>query len=138
MSDSPIEQLLGRMDQLDVDGVLVLLAPEACLLTADGRRADGTDAVRALLASFLGTLRSTTHRITSEWHVDDVWIAEVKASYELRDWLRLTELPRVFVTRMKGERIGDVRVYGAHEQPLTEHPTGEEGMWIGSRWIPPL
>ncbi len=138
MSDSPIEQLLSSMDRLELDGTMELLEPGARLLTADGRRADGQGAVRELLASFLGSLRSTNHEITSQWHIGDVWIAEVSASYELQDWLRLTDLPRVFVVRLKGERISDVRVYGAHEQPLTEHPTGEEGMWVGSRWIPPL
>ena len=60
------------------------------------------------------------------------------ASYELQDWLRLNDLPRVFVARVAAGGIADLRAYGAHEQPLTDHPTGEEGMWIGSRWIPPL
>jgi hypothetical protein len=138
MSDSPIERLLGSIDTLDAEGAMELLEPGACLLTADGRRAEGKEAARKLLGSYLGSLRSTRHQITSQWHIDDVWIAEVDASYELQDWLRLNDLPRVFVVRMKGEQIADVRVYGAHEQPLTDHPSGEEGMWIGNRWIPPL
>ncbi len=67
-----------------------------------------------------------------------MWIAEVDCSYELQDWLQLNALPRAFVLRMGPEGIIDLRAYGAHEQPLTEHRTGEEGMWVGGRWIPPL
>jgi hypothetical protein len=91
-----------------------------------------------LVTESLGALRQTAHRITGEWHVDDVWIAEVEADYELQDWLQLNALPRVFIVRATADGIADTRIYGAHEHPLTEHRTGEEGMWIGSRWIPPL
>ncbi len=117
---------------------MALFAPDGHLLTVDGQRVEGADAARELLTALLAELRTCTHRITAQWHVDGVWIAEVDASYELRDWLQLNDLPRVFVARMSAEEIADLRVYGAHEMPLTEHPTGEEGMWIGTRWIPPL
>jgi hypothetical protein len=117
---------------------MALATSDIRFLVVDGRRAEGAEAVRAILTSFLGELRSTTHRVTSEWHVDDVWIAEVEADYELRDYLQLRALPRVFVVRTSAEGITDVRAYGAHERQLTEHRTAEEGMWIGDRWIPPL
>lgn len=138
MSESPVEQLLDAIDKLDVEGAVALLAPDGRLLTVDGRRARGADAVHALLTDFLATVRSTSHQITTQWHVDDVWIAEVDATYELRDWLKLDALPRVFVARMGADGIADLRAYGAHERPLTEHRTGDEGMWIDGRWIPPL
>lgn len=133
-----MEQLLETLDKLDVDGVSTLFAPHARILTADGRRAEGSDAVRQLMSSFLSELRSTSHRVTAEWHSHDVWIAEVEASYELRDYLRMDSLPRIFVVRTSSEGIVEMRVYGAHERPLSDHPTGEEGMWIGGRWVPPL
>lgn len=135
---TPIEQLLGAIDALDIDAAMALLAPQPRLLVVDGRCAEGTEAVRELLTVFLDMLRSTSHRTTDQWHVDDVFIAEVEASYELRDWLQLNGLPRVFIVRTAPEGIVDVRVYGAHEQRLSDIPTGEEGMWVGRRWIPPL
>jgi SnoaL-like protein len=138
VSDSPIQRLVEAMDGLDIDGLAALFAPDGRLMTADGRQAEGAEALRALLTEFFAALRSTEHRITAQWHQDDVWIAEIAASYELRDWLRLTDLPRVFIVREGSEGIHDLRVYGAHEHKLTDHRTGEEGMWIGSRWIPPL
>jgi hypothetical protein len=138
VEDSPLEQLLAAIDRLDVGGVMALFAPSPKFLAADGRRAEGTDAVRDLLTAFVAPVRSTTHRITAHWHQDNAWIAEVDADYELQDWLRLNALPRAFVVRMGEAGIADVRVYGAHEQPLTDHRTGEEGMWVGMRWIPPL
>jgi hypothetical protein len=138
LNESPIEQLLKAVDRLDVDATMVLMAPGARFLAADGRRGEGTEAVGELLTGFLSTLRATTHRIIAQWHQDNVWIAEVEATYELQDWLKLTALPRALVVRMGPDGIADLRVYGAHERPLTEHRTGEEGMWVGGRWVPPL
>lgn len=138
MSQSPIEQLMEALDSCDVDAMMALFAPDGRMMAADGRRAEGVDAVRRLLTEFFEALRSTSHKITAQWHPEDVWIAEVDASYELRDYLQLNNLPRVFVLREGNGGIEDLRVYGAHEHPLSEHRTGEEGMWVGTRWIPPL
>jgi hypothetical protein len=135
---SALEQLLAAIDSLDVDAVMALLGPEPRFLAADGRRAAGTEEVRELVTELLAALRTTTHRITAEWDLHGVWIAEVEADYELQDFLVLKALPRVFILRTSAGRIADLRVYGAHEHLLTDHRTGEEGMWIGSRWVPPL
>ncbi len=139
MADSPITQLLRAVDKLDSQAMVALLASDATVLVADGRRAHGIEPARSLLTEFLAGLRATSHRITDEWHQDNVWIAEVDASYELKDWTQMSGLPRAFIVR-QGEdgAIADLRVYGAHERSLLDHRTGEEGMWIGERWIPPL
>jgi hypothetical protein len=136
--ESPLEQLLAAIDALDIEAVMALVGSEPRFLAADGRRASGAKEVRELVTELLSALRSTTHRITAAWHVDDVWIAEVDADYELQDFLELKALPRVFILRTGEGGIADLRAYGAHEHPLTEHRTGEEGMWIGTRWVPPL
>ena len=138
MSESPIERLLSAFDSLELDRVMALWAPDGELLIADGRRASGTEEVRRLLESFAAGLRSSSHRILAQWHQEDAWVAEVESSYELRDWLRLEGLPRAFVAREADDGIRSLHVYGAHEHPITEHRTGEEGMWLGDRWIPPL
>jgi hypothetical protein len=138
VSQSPIEQLLDALDRLELEATMALIAPDVRMLVADGRRAEGTQAVRQLLGEFLAQLRSITHRITAQWHEGDVWIAEVDASYELRDWLQLSALPRAFIVRAGPHGISELRVYGAHEHRLSEHRTGEEGMRVGGRWVPPL
>jgi hypothetical protein len=138
VSESPIEALLDAFDRLDADAIVAMSAPECRVRTADGRAAEGRQAVGELIASLIAELRSTSHRIVAQWHVDAVWIAEVEASYELKDWLRLNALPRAYVVREGPDGICEVHAYGAHERPLTDHRTGDEGMWIGERWIPPL
>lgn len=138
MSQSPIEEFLDAVDRLELDAIMALMAPDVRVLVVDGRRAEGTDAVRQLLAEFLGQLRATTHRITAQWHSDDVWIAEADASYELRDWLQLNGLPRAFIVRAGPGGVSELKAYGAHEHQLSNHPTGENGMWVGGRWVPPL
>ncbi len=138
VTESPIERFLDALDRLDLDGIMALMTPDAQVLVVDGRRAEGTEAARQLFGEFLGQLRSTTHRITGQWHEDDIWIAEVDASYELRSWLQLNALPRAFIVRAGPDGVSELRAYGAHEHPLSESPTGEEGMWVGGRWVPPL
>jgi SnoaL-like domain len=138
MSESPIDELLRALDRLDSDAAMALMAPGIRLLTADGRHAEGKKAVGELIASFLATLRSTSHRVTAQWHQDNVWIAEVEATYELKDRMRTGVLPRVFVLRMGPDGFADLRAYGAREHQLTDHHPGEEGMLLGGRWMPPL
>ena len=138
VDESPIAELLVAVDKLDAEAATALFARDGRLLTVDGRRADGIEAVRELLADFLADLRSTSHRTTAQWHQGDVWIAEVEATYELQDWLQTSPLPRALVLRHGPDGIADLRVYGAHERQLADHRTGEEGMWVRSRWIPPL
>jgi SnoaL-like domain len=137
--ESPIAGVLRALDNLDAAGVVALMAPDARLLTVDGRHAEGRDAVAELLTEFFGQLRSMTHRIVDEWHPEGVWIAEIDASYELRDWLELKALPRVFIVRGGAGGVTDMRVYGAHERPLAQHG-GEDprGLRVGGHWLPPL
>jgi len=138
VDQSPIDKLLVAIDELDIDAVVGLAAPDCRFLSVDGQRAEGPEALRKALTGFLAGLRSATHRVTAQWHQDDVWIAEVEATYELRDWLQIRDLPRAFILRDGPEGFVNLHVYGAHEHPITDHRTGEEGMRIGERWIPPL
>jgi len=138
MQESPVDELLEAIDKLDVDAVLARAAPDVRLLTVDGRRAEGREGMRELLTDFVEELRSSTHRVTAQWHPDDVWIAEVDATYELKDFTRIGVLPRVFVLRDGPGGLHDMRVYGAHERPLAELRSGEHEMRLGGHWIPPL
>ena len=54
MSQSPIEEFLDALDRLELDAIIALMAPDVRMLVVDGRRAEGTDAVRLLFADFLG------------------------------------------------------------------------------------
>lgn len=138
MPDSPLAQLFEAFDRLDTERVEAQFAPDASILIADGRRAQGMGAVHALLGDVLEGISSMSHRITAEWHQDDVWIAEVEADYEIRNWRQLKALPRAFVLRRSADGITELHVYGAHEHPLTEYPDEERGTWVGGQWMPPL
>jgi hypothetical protein len=137
MEQSPLVELLAAIDKLDVEAAMALCAPECAFTTADGRHAEGRDAVTSLLNDFLSVLRSTSHQITDLWHPDDVWIAETLASYELRDRLRIERLRRAFFVRAGDDGIRDVRAYGANERQLTDR-SDTEPLRIGGRPILPL
>lgn len=139
MGSSPIDELLAAIDALDVKRALALLTSDCRLLTVDGRRAAGAAAVREVLGGVLDQLHTTEHRVSAQWHVDDVWIAEVEADYELEDdRFRLSAVPRVFIVRKGDGGIADLRIYGAHERKLSDHEPGDGSMRIGGRWMPPL
>jgi hypothetical protein len=138
MAGSPIQQLLDAVDTLDVDQVMALAAPSPRILIADGRRAQGTEGVRALLGELLATLRVATHRVTAEWRQQDVWIAEVDASYELRDGTQTATLPRAVIGHFGPDGVSELHIYGAHEHPLEEQDEAQGGLILGGRWIPPL
>lgn len=138
MEPSPLAQLLAAIDRLDPAAITGLCTADCRFATVDGRVAEGVDQIGELLTDFLGVLRSTQHQLTSEWHVDDVWIAEVLASYELADWMRLERLPRVFVVRTAPGGLRDVRVYGARERPLSDESEGGMGARSGGRPVLPL
>ena len=137
-SDSPLVALVTALGRRDVDAAVALCSPDCRLATADGRRAEGRAGVRDLLAGFLSDLRSATYQLTAQWHQDEVWFAEVLASYELRDWLRLEQLPRAFVVRTDDAGICDVRIYGAHERRLTHRRSDDEPYRVGGHILLPL
>ncbi|HEX4862795.1 MAG TPA: nuclear transport factor 2 family protein [Acidimicrobiales bacterium] len=130
--------LLAAVDKLDIDQVLGLCAPDCRFTTVDGRHAEGRAATRQLLVEYFADVRSTTHQITAQWHDGDVWFAEVLATYELKDRLKIDGLPRAFLVRTGVDGIRDLRVYGANEHPLGEHRSGEEPFRIGGRLVLPL
>ncbi len=138
MDESPIAQLLAAVDEFDVEAAVALFAPDARLLSVDGRWSVGLDAVRELLTDLIGILRSSAHRITAQWHQQNVWIAEVEATYELKQDLMRVTRPRAFVLRDGPDGFVDLHVYGAHERQLGDTHSERGEMRLGGRWIPPL
>jgi hypothetical protein len=135
---SPLTRWLEAMEALDADGAMSTFAPDVSLLMADGSRVHGHDEASRLISGFLGQLRSLSYEVSAQWHVQDTWIAEAQATYELTDHFRTAAVPRAVFARVSEAGIVELRLYGAHERPLAEHRTGEEGMWVGGHWVPPL
>jgi hypothetical protein len=137
-TDSPLLVLIAALGRRDVDAAMALLSPNCRFSTADGRRADGVPGVRELLSRFLSDLRSASYEVTAQLHQDNLWCAEVLATYEMRDRMRLEGLRRAFVMQTDGTGVTDVRVYGAHERRLTDYRTGAESYRLGGQLILPL
>jgi hypothetical protein len=138
VTGSPIEQLLEALDKLDVDATVALFASDGRLLSVDGRRAEGQQAISVFLGELFAQLRSMSHRVTAAWNPDDVWIAELEASYELQDRLRIDAVPRALVLRHGADGITELHAYGATEREFADRHSYAEGMRIGGRWMPPL
>jgi SnoaL-like domain len=138
MADSPIQQLLDAVDTLDLERVIAMTARDCRMRMVDGRRAAGVDEVRTALSELLSTLRRAEHKVCKQWQEGNLWIAEVDATYELRDGYETAVLPRAFFLRMSDAGISELRIYGAHERPLADDDGLSAGLRLGGRWIPPL
>jgi ketosteroid isomerase-like protein len=135
---SPISAVLDALDALDIDAMAAQFSPQVRLLRTDGRAASGIEAVRDALSEFVSELRATTHSTTAEWHPEDgVWIAELDATYELRDGERHGPYRRAVVLRANDQGITDLRFYGSHELPLTAHRPYQE-VRAGTHLLPTL
>jgi hypothetical protein len=139
VAGSPVVSALEAIDALDIDAFTSMFAPGGRLLTVDGRVATGTEQVRAAISSFVGDLRSTSHRLMAEWHPEpEVWIAELDATYELNNYTELGPYARALVLRTGTGGIEELRIYGTHELPLiaSAHPYQE--VFGSGRWLPTL
>ena len=138
MSDSPMGAVLDALDSLDLESALRLFAPDGSFMTAFGAEANGFDHVRDELIAFFSGLRGCAHAVETEWHPEPtVWIAELIATYELRDYSQRGPYRRVIVLRQGGDGIKSLRIYGAHEQPLAESESYQEVRGPHG-WLPTL
>jgi hypothetical protein len=139
MPESPIAALLKATDALDVDAFVSMFAADGRLLTADGTVAEGAAQVRTVISRFIDELSATSHEITAEWHPDDdVWIAELNATYELKGLGHLGPYPRAVVLRGGPDGVRELRVYGLHELPLTDTAHRYQEVFTGGRWFATL
>jgi hypothetical protein len=139
MSDSPIAAVLAAIDSLDLDRALRLFAPSGNFVTAFGAEATGTDQLRQQLTGFFAGLHGCAHTVDTEWHPEpEVWIAEVTATYELEDFSERGPYKRVLVLRQGDDGIASLRIYGAHELPLTSSAEAYQEVRGPNGWLPTL
>lgn len=140
---SPLERFLRAFDQLDADACAALFAVDGRLRYIDGHVEHGRTDVRECLRKYFADLRSTEHIVHEQWHRDRVWIGEVEARYVLADQSILGPVSKVFVMRMAGDAIQDLRVYAAgepsfHETAIRHESERRRGFLVGGRWTLPL
>ena len=139
MPDSPIRAFLGAIDALDVEAAASQFANGASLTMAFGQRAEGHEELNVALRGFMSELRATSHELTAEWHPEpQVWIAELTAVYELRDFNQLGPFRRAIVVRTGPDGIGEMSIYGAHELPLRQSERPYQEVYAAGRWMPTL
>jgi hypothetical protein len=139
MPDSPIRAFLTAIDAFDVEAAASQFADRATLTMAFGQRAEGHEQLREALRSFVSELRATRHDVTAEWNPEaDVWIAELTALYELRDFNQLGPFRRAIVVHSGPTGIVDMSIYGAHELPLSQAERPYQEVYAAGHWMPTL
>jgi SnoaL-like domain len=140
---SPLGRFLRAFDRLDADACAALFAHDGRLRYLDGHVEQGRTAIRECLRNYFADLRSTEHIVLEHWHCDRVWIGEVEARYVLADHSILGPVSKVFVVRMAGDAIEDLRVYATgepsfHEATIRHESERSRGFQVGGRWTLPL
>jgi SnoaL-like domain len=139
VGDSPIRSVLRALDALDLDTAISLFAPDAKLMMVFGERVAGRDSVEREFRGFLGEIRAMHHKVTSEWNPEPgVWIAEIEATYELSDFSESGPIERAFIVRTGDDGIEDLRIYGAHEVPLSDGGRRYLNVRGAHGWLPTL
>lgn len=140
MADSPIQAVLGALDELDLDGTVAQFAANGLLTTVFGERAAGRERIRELLGTFLDGLRASRRELESEWNPEaGVWLAQVSATYELTDFSRRGPYERLIILRSGDAGIQELRIYGQHELPLSAAGRGYVEVHGAHRgWLPTL
>jgi hypothetical protein len=134
-----MQATLRALDALDLDDSVALFAPDASLTTVFGETASGRERVREVLGGFFVGLRASQHEVTSEWNPEeDIWIAEMSASYELSDYSRRGPYARAIILRTGADGIEQMRIYGAHELPLGESGRAYSEVRGAHGWLPTL
>jgi hypothetical protein len=138
--DTPMQAVLNALDTLDLDSAVGMFAPDGTLTTLFGdETAQGHERIRAVLGEFLQGLRASQHATVSEWNPeDDLWIAEMTATYELSDYSRRGPFRRAIILRAGAAGITEMRIYGAHERPLSEAGRPYEEVRVAGGWLPTL
>ena len=129
---------MRAIDALSVDQATSLFAPHAEVATVYGREGKGVDQARAVLSELFEEDYKYRHELTSEWNPEPgVWIAELAATYVLKDFSRRGPYLRVVVLRAGDAGIEQLRVYGSRELPLTAEG-GYQEVRGPHGWLPTL
>jgi len=117
---------------------VALMGPDCRMLAATGRSYEGAGAVSNMIVELFEVVRSTSHRILTQWQLDDVWIAELEANYELTNDARIGGLPRAMFWRSQPNGSAVLHIYGAHERDIRAFGRPAGALLLDGDWIPPL
>ncbi len=107
---SIVVPLFRAIDAMDADRFASYLARDAVFRFANQPEVRGSDAIRAAVAGFFGMIAGLEHRITDTWAQPGTVICRGEVTYTRKDGTKLT-VPFADVLEMRGERIGDYRIY---------------------------
>ncbi len=102
--------LLAAVDGKDVPGFLEFLTDDAEFRFGNGPSVHGREAVRSLVAGFLGAIGGTRHELTRHWDGQGSAVAEGVVTYTRLDGSTLT-LPFVNVFDLRDGKVSRYCIY---------------------------
>jgi ketosteroid isomerase-like protein len=105
-----VRGVLAALDARDPVAVTAHMADDVSMRLGNADFVQGRADFSAATASFVASIKTIRHEITSLWSVDDVVIAEMDVHYERLDG-RMVTLPCCNVFRVREGLVSDYRVY---------------------------
>ena len=102
--------LFRAIDAKDTEGFMGFLAPQARFAFGNSPPATGTEAIRATLQGFFGSLETLEHAVEDAWAVPGHVVCRGSVRYVRRDG-RDVSTPFCNVLGLQGGRVADYRIY---------------------------
>ena len=105
-----IHSVFTALDAKDTAAVGAQMTEDVRLRFGNADVVEGKAAFLEASATFVASVKATTHEVHSMWSIDDVVIAEMDVHYERQDGGRVT-LPCCNVFRVRDGLVSDYRIY---------------------------
>jgi hypothetical protein len=105
-----LETLFGKIDDMDTEGFLFFLTPDARFRFGNMPVVHGREAIGKAVQAFFSTIKRSDHRLFNTWVERDAVICQGEVTYTRRDYSQVT-LPFVNVFRVVDAQIDQYLIY---------------------------
>ncbi len=105
-----LDALFRKIDEMDVEGFLSFLTPDAHFRLGNAPVVHGKKAIGEAVQRFFSTIKKSDHRLLDTWAERDAMICQGEVTYTRKDNSQVT-LPFVNIFRMVDARIDQYLIY---------------------------
>lgn len=111
--DAPawLGEFYGKVDRLDVEGVLAAFSPDAGMRYGSGETAVGHDAIRGGLTYLFTHYAGIRHVFRAVWDTGSTLMVEAEVTYRTQDGRETTVPALTVIEHRDGGVIDDMRIF---------------------------
>lgn len=105
-----VRETFKVVDRMDPDAFAELFSEDGLFRFGNWPSVKGRGEISAFVAEFFTSIKALKHRVTDDWRIEDVAIAEVEVTYTRHDDSTV-DLTAACIFRLQNEEIADYRIY---------------------------